>query len=169
MSPDSQFEGNSATSVETGISTSQKPFLPNVAIADMAGGTMDEVIHELLVPFQNHDAVEDLHGWGEALIRREKLQPTVSAQGIAFPHARTNAVRKILWAAGVSKAGLALQANGPRVHLVILVGVPERMVREYLNFMGRLARGLRAEGAVERLIGSKTDEQLKAGFSELEI
>jgi mannitol/fructose-specific phosphotransferase system IIA component (Ntr-type) len=134
---------------------------PDAVVANLAARTMPEAIRELLAGFRGHAAVTDAAGWEEDLIRREELHSTVTAQGVAFPHARTEAVREIVWAAGTSRDGVVCANGTGRARLVILIGVPVRMVREYLEFLGRLNRVLRAEGAVDALVASASDDALR--------
>jgi mannitol/fructose-specific phosphotransferase system IIA component (Ntr-type) len=134
----------------------------DVVVANLEAATMSEAIRELMAGFCGHEAVTNPLAWEADLIRREKLDSTATPQGVAFPHARTEAVREIVWAVGTSRAGIEWSAGRQAVRLVILIGVPAGMVREYLEFLGRVNRTLRAEGAVDALAASTSDEELRA-------
>jgi len=124
-------------------------WLPDIAMPDLRATTKWEAISEIMECFAGHPEVEDMDAWKAEIIRREKLSPTILKPNVAMPHARTAAVNKIVWAMAFSKAGIPFQRAGARVHLVVLVGVPSRMVRQYLDFLGRLSGWLRAGSARE--------------------
>jgi len=139
---------------------------PAFAVANLEAGTKWEAIRELLQKFEGHPGVVDRAAWESDLVRREKLQPTDVAEGVAFPHARTRAVREILWAIGTSREGISFQPGGPPTRLVVLIGVPESSIREYLEFLGCLSKKLRSAGMVDALLRCESGEQLLACFAE---
>ncbi len=76
---------------------------------------------------------------GEVLAR-EEAHSTYMGNGVALPHARTDLVQQIIFAAGRSEEGVVFGAEGERVHLLFVVAVPRRMVNDYLVCVGALAR-----------------------------
>ena len=65
---------------------------------------------------------------------------TVAADGVAFPHARTELVDQIVLGIGRSAAGIPWTARGEQAHLIFLLGVPERLITDYLVVIGAIAR-----------------------------
>jgi mannitol/fructose-specific phosphotransferase system IIA component (Ntr-type) len=67
--------------------------------------------------------------------------------GVAFPHARTDLVDQIVIGIGRSRAGIPIGANQQRAQLLFVIGVPERLVNNYLICVGTLVRLVR-DGAI---------------------
>jgi mannitol/fructose-specific phosphotransferase system IIA component (Ntr-type) len=76
----------------------------------------------------------------EELRAREAINSTYAADGVAFPHARTNLVDEIVLAIGRSEAGVPWTGKGEMAHLIFLIAVPERMISDYLVVVGAIAR-----------------------------
>jgi len=76
----------------------------------------------------------------EELRAREAINSTYAADGVAFPHARTNLVEEIVLAIGRSEGGVPWTGKGEMAHLIFLIAVPERMISDYLVVVGAIAR-----------------------------
>ena len=59
---------------------------------------------------------------------------------VVFPHARTDLVDEIVVGVGRSRAGIPFGENHQRAHLIFVIGVPERLISDYLICVGTLAR-----------------------------
>src|SRR6266566_2241948 len=82
---------------------------------------------------------------------REQTHPSVVENGVAFPHARTDLVDEIVIGIGRSRAGIPAGANQPRARLIFVIGVPERLVNDYLICVGTLVR-LVKDDAIRRTL-----------------
>jgi mannitol/fructose-specific phosphotransferase system IIA component (Ntr-type) len=76
----------------------------------------------------------------EQVFAREQTHPSFVENGVAFPHARTDLVDEIVIGVGRSRAGIAFGENEQRAHLIFVIGVPERLLSDYLVCVGALAR-----------------------------
>lgn len=74
------------------------------------------------------------------LQERERTNSTYAGDGVAFPHARTKLVEKIVVGVGRSEAGIPWTGKGEIAHLIFLIAVPERLVSDYLVVVGAIAR-----------------------------
>jgi mannitol/fructose-specific phosphotransferase system IIA component (Ntr-type) len=81
----------------------------------------------------------------EQVLARERTHPSVVENGVAFPHARTDLIDEIVLGVGRSRAGIPFSQNQQRAHLVFVIGVPERLLSDYLICVGMLARLVRDE------------------------
>jgi mannitol/fructose-specific phosphotransferase system IIA component (Ntr-type) len=77
------------------------------------------------------------------VLAREEAHPSVVENGAAFPHARTDLVDEIVVGIGRSRAGIPFEHNGVRARLIFVIGVPERLVNDYLICVGTLVRLVR--------------------------
>ncbi len=92
----------------------------------------------------------------ERVFAREQAHPSVVENGIAFPHARTDLVDEIVIGVGRSRAGIPFGENQQRAHLIFVIGVPERLLSDYLVCVGTLARLVKDEAIRSRLLNAET-------------
>ena len=111
-----------------------------------------EIIHVLA----QSRKVDDAKGFLERVLAREREHPSVVENGVAFPHARTDLVDEIVVGIGRSRAGIPFGQGQPRAHLVFVIGVPERLVGDYLICVGALARLVKDETIRSMLLDAAT-------------
>jgi mannitol/fructose-specific phosphotransferase system IIA component (Ntr-type) len=95
----------------------------------------------------------------EQVFAREQTHPSVVENSVAFPHARTDLVDEIVIGVGRSRAGIPFGENQPRAHLIFVIGVPERMLSDYLVCVGTLARLVKDEKIRSRLLNVETPRE----------
>jgi mannitol/fructose-specific phosphotransferase system IIA component (Ntr-type) len=71
---------------------------------------------------------------------RERTSSTLTEDGVAFPHARTELVDQIVVGIGRSEAGIPWNESGDLARLIFLIGVPQKMLNDYLIVIGAIAR-----------------------------
>ena len=95
----------------------------------------------------------------EQVLAREQTHPSVVENGVAFPHARTDLVDEIVVGVGRSRAGIPFSQNQQRAHLIFVIGVPERLLSDYLICVGMLARLVRGEAVRSTLLNVETPRE----------
>jgi mannitol/fructose-specific phosphotransferase system IIA component (Ntr-type) len=95
----------------------------------------------------------------EQVLAREQTHPSVVENGVAFPHARTDLVDEIVIGVGRSRAGISFGENQQRAHLIFVIGVPERLLSDYLVCVGTLARLVKNETIRSRLLNAETPHE----------
>jgi mannitol/fructose-specific phosphotransferase system IIA component (Ntr-type) len=95
----------------------------------------------------------------EQVFARERTHPSVVENGVAFPHARTDLVDEIVIGVGRSRAGIPFGENHQRARLVFVIGVPERLLSDYLVCVGTLARLVKDETLRSRLFNAETPRE----------
>jgi mannitol/fructose-specific phosphotransferase system IIA component (Ntr-type) len=95
----------------------------------------------------------------EQVLAREKTHPSVVENGVAFPHARTDLVDEIVIGIGRSRAGISFGENQQRAHLIFVIGVPERLLSDYLVCVGTLARLVKDDTIRSRLLNVETPRE----------
>jgi mannitol/fructose-specific phosphotransferase system IIA component (Ntr-type) len=95
----------------------------------------------------------------EQVLAREQAHPTVVESGVAFPHVRTDLVDEIVVGVGRSRAGIPFGENQRRAHLIFVIGVPERLLSDYLICVGTLARLVKDETIRSRLLNAETPRE----------
>ena len=92
----------------------------------------------------------------EQVFAREQTHPSVVDNSVAFPHARTDLVDEIVIGVGRSRAGIPFGKNQQRAHLIFVIGVPERLLSDYLVCVGTLVRLVKDETIRSRLLNAET-------------
>jgi mannitol/fructose-specific phosphotransferase system IIA component (Ntr-type) len=95
----------------------------------------------------------------EQVLARERTHPSVVENGVAFPHARTDLLDEIVIGVGRSRAGIPFGENRQRGHLIFVIGVPERLLSDYLVCVGTLARLVKDETIRSRLVNADTPRE----------
>jgi mannitol/fructose-specific phosphotransferase system IIA component (Ntr-type) len=99
-------------------------------------------------------------------LARERVEATSLGNGVAFPHARTDHVKRLVLAVGRSVEGVTFETGGEKIHFIFVIGTPRRMVTEYLALVGAMARLLRNEEVRVKLLSAQTAEDFLAALSE---
>jgi len=92
---------------------------------------------------------------------REELESTGVIEGIAIPHARTEAVKDLLIIIGVIKGGLDFDSlDGKPVNIVFLIVAPEDAKHEYIQILARISRMCRQEDFRKSLLDAGSPSQI---------
>ena len=95
----------------------------------------------------------------EEVLAREQRHPSAVENGVAFPHARTDLVDEIVIGVGRSRAGVPFGENQQRANLIFVIGVPERLLSDYLVCVGTLARLVKDKTIRSRLLNAETPSE----------
>lgn len=129
---------------------------PEAIDLDLRATDEKSAILALAELLRDNAGVLDLGKFSAEVFEREKVSPTVAGEGVAFPHARSDAVKQIVVAIGRSRAGIRFAKSAHATHFVVLIGTPREMVREYLSIVGSLARRLKESSVRENLMSATT-------------
>jgi mannitol/fructose-specific phosphotransferase system IIA component (Ntr-type) len=95
----------------------------------------------------------------EQVLAREQTHPSAVENGVAFPHVRTDLVDEIVIGVGRSRAGIPFSENQQRANLIFVIGVPERLLSDYLVCVGTLARLVKDETVRSRLLKAQAPRE----------
>jgi mannitol/fructose-specific phosphotransferase system IIA component (Ntr-type) len=123
---------------------------------DLRTRSFETALGKLVRLLETDERIREPDKFLEQVMARERLNPTVVEHGVAFPHARTELVDKIVLAIGRSRAGIAIGPEGERVRLIFLIGVPQRLISDYLVCVGAFARLLKDDEVRQRLLFAAT-------------
>ncbi len=124
---------------------------------DLEGTTKEEVITKLVDLAAESSMVRDRDQLLSAVLEREKLVTTGVGYGVAFPHAKTRALKGLVIVFGRSDVGVDFGAMDKKpVHLFYLIAAPEDAIGAHLNVMARLSFIMKSEKNRERLMRAKT-------------
>ncbi|HEY1405138.1 MAG TPA: PTS sugar transporter subunit IIA [Spirochaetota bacterium] len=118
-------------------------------------------IEELAQVFLNSDVCSDLEELVRTLKEREEIMSTGIGFGIAIPHVKNSAIKKIGFAVGVSREGINFDSmDGEPVHLIILIVAGEKEHREYLGLLSRIMDILKTPGVKDKIIAASSTQQI---------
>ncbi|MBM4336838.1 MAG: PTS sugar transporter subunit IIA [Deltaproteobacteria bacterium] len=131
---------------------------------DIRGRTKPEVLRELADALAGAIPRLDRSELYAMLLEREKLGTTAMGDGIAIPHARIEALDRVLAVFGLSRGGVDFDSlDGRPTHLFFLLVAPGREGSSHLLLLARLSRLLGIDGFRARLREvTSTDELFRA-------
>jgi len=132
---------------------------PKLVVMELREATAAEAILEVVELLRDHGLVDDFYKLADAIMEREGRTSTNTGVGVAFPHARTDLVDRIILGIGRSTAGIPFGHSPEPVHLIFLVGVPQRRVTDYLVCVGALARVVKDKPRRAALMAATTGEE----------
>ena len=141
---------------------------PDCVLPELEASNKSDVLKEL-----THLLFEQkkLKGMGPALdqiMARETTESTGIGHGIAVPHARVAGLKNLACAVGRVSEGLDfLAVDRKPVHLVFLICYPTTQQTTYLSFIATLAKLLRDEENLQRILTAKSGEKMYAVLEEL--
>jgi len=113
-------------------------------------------LREIIELLAQNGKIQNPQAFFEKVLAREEAHPSVVENGVAFPNARTDLVDEIVLGIGRSRAGILFGHNGVRARLIFVIGVPERLVNDYLICVGTLARLVRDDAIRSALLHAQT-------------
>ncbi len=128
---------------------------------NLAATTKNEVLEELVDLAARSNMVRDRDEVLKAVREREKLVTTGVGYGVAFPHAKTRALKGIVIAFARSEQGIEFQAMDKKpVTLFFLIAAPEDAIGAHLNVMARLSFLMKSETNREKLTAARTPDEV---------
>lgn len=112
-----------------------------------------DTIKELVQLLGNSPMVKDPEQLLTDIMERENLVTTGVGYGVAFPHAKTKAVKGIVIGFGRSVSGLEFDAMDHKpVNLFFIIAAPEDAIGAHLNVMARLSYLMKSEENRQKLM-----------------
>ena len=95
------------------------------------------------------------------LLAREALGSTGIGQGVGIPHGKSNCVRELVGAFGLSRRGVNFDSlDGEPVHIFFLLVAPEDSAGPHLKALARISRLLKDRFFRESLKEAKDEKQV---------
>lgn len=119
---------------------------PESIIMEIKSKEKIAVIKELVNHMVENKFVSDGERFLNALAKRENLESTGIGDGIAIPHARTDAVDDLILAFARSPSGVDFSSiDGKPSYLIFLIASPENKKSEYIMALAKISRLLRKD------------------------
>jgi Kef-type K+ transport system membrane component KefB/mannitol/fructose-specific phosphotransferase system IIA component (Ntr-type) len=128
----------------------------------ISGKNKEEILGELLDIAISAKYIDKEHKQSalNELIEREKIISTGIQKGFAFPHIRTNVVKKLLVVVGINKKGVDFESlDNELSKIFIMILAPKDDHSDYLNFMAEMIKFLKHID-IEDLLNSQSNDDL---------
>ena len=129
---------------------------------DIKAENKTEAITQLSSLLKNANEIVDYNTFLKDTLEREKNASTAVNNEIAIPHARSEAVKDIVIAFGISKKGVDFGASDTnQVKLIFLIGTPKgTKVNAYLEVLAELSKKLHKKEFKDLLLNAKSPEDV---------
>ena len=137
-------------------------------IGELKSVTKREVLAEMVRSIVEAGCLEAdaADGVVEALMRREEIGTTGIGHGVAIPHAKHPAVRRLLGAYAHSSAGVNYDSlDGRPVKSIFLILWPDGVIGPHLEAIAQVSRVLKRESFLDRLRAASDKREIVALFS----
>ena len=121
-------------------------------------GVIKELVELLTSATDTPQSKEELI---KAVVSRESLGSTGIGQGIGIPHAKSQAVKQLVAAFGLSQKGVNFDSlDGEPVYIFFLLIAPEESAGPHLKALARISRMLKDKYFRELLRKSKDEKEI---------
>jgi fructose-specific phosphotransferase system IIA component len=130
----------------------------------------EEAIRELGSFIGKAKEITNYEMFHKDVLEREKLTSTGIGEGVAIPHARTDAVSGFVIAFGKSEKGVEFDSlDGKKARLLFLMGTPKTAgLNEYLVLLAHLTRLLKQQSFRESLLKAQSPAEIIDIFKNFE-
>ena len=134
---------------------------PDAILMDLGSKDKIHAIRELVEHMVAKNFARDREELFNALAKRENLESTGIGDGIAIPHARTDAVPELTLVFARSSIGVDFSAfDGKPSFIIFLIASPENKKSEYIVALAKLSRLLRKSAVREQLRKAASNKEI---------
>jgi len=128
---------------------------------DLKADTKEGVIRELLDTLARSGRVDDVELAFSDAMERERSMSTGMQNGIALPHAKTDAVTTMAAAIGIKRSGVEFQSlDGQPATIVVLLLTPKKSPASHIQFLAGIGAALRDEARRTQILGASSGEEV---------
>ncbi len=140
-----------------GIIVWERPVMKNDLLRDLilAAGRTGEI----------NSRIDCLH----AIHERENQGSTFYNEGVAFPHARIEGLKRSVVALGVTRGGVSDVTTTKPVECVFLILTPKEIPDEQVKILGLASRAARDRHLMEKIISESQSEEIFKDMSNWEL
>ncbi len=137
----------------------------DVICTSSKGEIKEEIIKELLNMLVKANLVLNKEQAFDDLMKREAKMSTGIQHGVAIPHAKTTAVKRLVACVGLKKEGLDFDSlDGQKSTIFIMTLSPIDRVGPHVQFLAEISKVIRTEEARKQLLQAKEAQEVLAVF-----
>jgi len=135
----------------------------------LEGENKEEVIEELVSLLVETSDVSDADVIFEAVMKREREGSTGLEKGVAIPHAKSDAVKKLSIVIGISREGVDFEAqDGKPSHLFFLMVAPTAESGPHVQAIAKIVKMIKLDKFRKKLIEAKKPDDVVDAISRVE-
>ncbi|HHH84406.1 MAG TPA: PTS sugar transporter subunit IIA [Firmicutes bacterium] len=128
----------------------------------------DTIIRKLCESIALSENITHPQKFTEDILKREKIMSTGIGLGIAIPHTKSEHVKDITIALGVSPSGIEWESlDGKPVHFIVMIAANVSQHNDYLKILAKVALVLKSEKKRNLLIHAGSPKAIYEVFSTL--
>ncbi|HUT04873.1 MAG TPA: PTS sugar transporter subunit IIA [bacterium] len=136
---------------------------------DLKSTTKADVFDEMSDIISQSESVPDRDMFLAALKEREAVMTTSLGDGVGIPHARSDSIKKLVIAVGLSRKGIDFGAkDDPLVRIVFMFGIPAKETKLYIQVLAKISRCARKKANRDRLLAAGSKDEVYAIFEEFD-
>ena len=136
-------------------------------IMDLQAEDKAGIIQELVEKLATKGALVDKELCLNAVISRENVASTCMENGVALPHARTDATRQLTVAVGISKKGYNFDSlDGQPSKIFILCLSPLSDNAPHIECLAAIGSVLAKQENIDKILAANTEEEVVAAFRQ---
>jgi mannitol/fructose-specific phosphotransferase system IIA component (Ntr-type) len=125
------------------------------------GRTKEAVMNELLDMLAIQGKLLNRDMALKDLLDRERTMSTAIPNGIALPHAKTNAVQELTVAIGIKKSGLDFDSPfDDKTNIIILIFAPPNKAKHLYKFLLAITTALNDDTLRSQILAAKTPDEV---------
>jgi fructose-specific phosphotransferase system IIA component len=134
---------------------------PNCIITDLHADSKEELIAQLVDVLDENNYLVHKDDVQNAVMERENAMSTGMQHGVALPHGKTDAVKKMTMAVGLMKEGFDFQSlDGKPSKVFVLVVSRKKTAEPHIQLLSEIGKKLFSEASVEELLACKNKEEV---------
>ncbi|MEE6751855.1 fructose-specific PTS transporter subunit EIIC [Pediococcus acidilactici] len=142
---------------------------PNLMILDLKADSKESAINEMIDKYVAEGVVTDREKYLKGILDREAESTTGIGDGIAMPHAKTDAVNQAAVLFAKSSQGVDFNAlDGQPVHLFFMIAAPEGANNAHLQALAKLSSLLIDPDLVAKLKKTQSADDVIKLFEDAE-
>jgi PTS system nitrogen regulatory IIA component len=139
----------------------RKVLSPETVWVDLKADTKEGIIEEMVDRLVAAGRITDRETVLAAVKEREAKMSTGMQNGVAIPHGKTDAVKALVAAVGLNKAGVNFDSlDGSPSKIFIMTVSPAKRSGPHMQFLAEVSRLICQPAERERLLACKTHNEI---------
>jgi PTS system nitrogen regulatory IIA component len=141
----------------------KKVLSPETVWADLQADTKEGIIEEMIDRLIAAGSLDKRDEVLKAVVEREAKMSTGMQNGVAIPHGKTDAVKTLIAAVGLNKAGVNFDSlDGSPSTIFIMTVSPSKRSGPHMQFLAEVSRLISQPAEREKLLACNTSAEIYA-------
>ena len=133
---------------------------------DLKADTKQGIIEEMIARLVAAGKVKDQTAVLQAVLEREEKMSTGMQNGVAIPHGKTDAVKSLVGAVGLKKAGVDFESMDDIPATIFIMTIsPAKRSGPHMQFLAEVSRLLGQASEREKLLACDTHQEIYQLFT----